>query len=55
MREQGERIARLETQVERMEQLEIRIGKLEIAVYRAFGGLAVLTIGLQITIALIKH
>jgi len=38
-----------------MEQLEKRIGKLEQAVYRAFGGLAVLTVGLQVAIALIKH
>lgn len=54
MEELGERVARLEENSKRMPEIEQRIAKLEQAVYRAFGGIAVLTVILQIAVAFVK-
>lgn len=54
MSELGERIAAVETKVERMEQIETRLNQLESKLSMMIGGLAALQVVIGIVLAVIK-
>ena len=54
MSELGERMAMLETKVERMESIEQRLNQLETKMAYMFGGLAVLQVVIGVGLAMLK-